>query len=125
MMKLPRRNLVWLTLLVTLLSTLTLIVSQSCAPQPTGSNSSKPTVADAEKFIADAEKKLNDLGIKSSRAEWVKSNFITDDTESLAADANEKNIAAVTELAEASRKFDGLDLPADVARKIKLLKLSL
>lgn len=124
-MKLPRRNLVLFTLLVTLLSTLTFIFTQSCATQPESSNSSKPTVADAEKFIAEAEKKLNDLGIKSSRADWVKSNFITDDTESLSADANEKYIAVVKELAEASRKFDGLNLPEDAARKIKLLKLSL
>src|SRR5207244_13334473 len=65
------------------------------------------------------------LGVKSNRAHWVKSNFITDDTESIAADANEKSIAAVTELAEASRKFDGLNLPEDVTRKIKLLRRAL
>src|SRR2546421_2649165 len=109
-MKQPCRNLVLLTLLVVLLSTLTLIFTQSCATPPGSSNSSKPTVADAEKFMAEAEKKLNDLGVKSSRSDWVKSNFITDDTEAIAADANEKYIAAVTELAEASRKFDGLNL---------------
>ena len=127
-MKLPRRNFARLTLLAVLLSTLTLIFAQSCATQPDGSNSSngsKPAVADAEKFIAEAEKKLNDLAIKSSRADWVKSNFITDDTENLAADANEKYIATVKELAEASRKFDGSNLSEDTARKIKLLKLGL
>ena len=45
--------------------------------------------ADAEKFITDAEKRLLDLNIKSGRAEWIKSTFITDDTEALAAEANE------------------------------------
>ena len=53
----------------------------------------------------------------------MKSTFITDDTEALSADANKHVIAATTELAEQSRRFDGLDLPHDTARKIKLLKL--
>jgi peptidyl-dipeptidase A len=82
-------------------------------------------VAEAEQFIAEAEKRLLDLAIKSSRADWVKSNFITDDTEVLAAEAYQNYIAAVTELAEAARKFDRLELPYDTARKLKLLKLAL
>jgi peptidyl-dipeptidase A len=83
------------------------------------------TVAEAEKFIADAEKQLFTLGVKSSRADWVKNTYITDDTETIAADANSDLIATVTALAEQSRRFDGLKLPPDVARKMKLLKLSL
>src|SRR6185295_19451121 len=87
--------------------------------------SGKGTPAEAEKFIADAEQRLFDLNIKYSRADWVKSVFITDDTEALSAEANTNVIAATTELADQSRRFDGLQLPPDVARKIKLLKLSL
>jgi peptidyl-dipeptidase A len=101
---------------------LSLIILSSCATSPT---STKPTADEAEKFVTEAEKRLLDLAIKSGRADWVKSNFITDDTELLAADANKNFIAAVTELAEASRKFDGLQLSADTARKLKLLKLAL
>jgi peptidyl-dipeptidase A len=89
------------------------------------SNSSKPTVQEAEHFVAEAENRLYDLSIKASRADWVNANFITDDTEALAGDADQAVMAAVTELAEASRKFDGMVLPYDVARKLKLLKLSL
>jgi len=100
----------------------------SCTNKPDSvsqSGGSKGTPAEAEKFIADAEKRLFDLNVKYSRADWVKSTFITDDTEVLSADANNAVITAVTELADQSRRFDGLDLPYDVARKIKLLKLSL
>jgi peptidyl-dipeptidase A len=99
----------------------------SCTNKPASvtESSVKGTPAEAEKFIADAEKRLFDLNIKYSRADWVKSTFITDDTEVLSADANNAVITAVTELAEQSRRFDGLDLPYDVARKMKLLKLSL
>src|SRR5215207_9218781 len=77
----------------------------SCATQP-GDAPAAPTPAEAEKFMADAEARLNDLGLRAQRASWVQSNFITDDTEVLAAATNKDYIAAVTELAEASRRFD-------------------
>jgi peptidyl-dipeptidase A len=85
----------------------------------------KVTVAEGEQFITDAEKRLFDLNVKFARADWVKSTFITDDTETLSANANKDLIGATTELAEQSRRFDGLDLSADTHRKMKLLKLSL
>lgn len=83
------------------------------------------TAAEADKFIADAEQRLFDLNIKYSRADWVKSTFITDDTEAISAEANKQVITAATELAEQSKRFDGLQLSPDTARKIKLLKLAL
>lgn len=98
----------------------------SCTDNPNSlATSGSATAADAEKFIADAEKRLLDLNIKAGRAEWVKSTFITDDTEALAADANEVLIGATTELAEQARRFDNLDLSPELKRKLKLLKLSL
>jgi peptidyl-dipeptidase A len=87
-------------------------------------NQGKPTVADAEKFIAEAERRYLDVSIKASRASWVQSNFITDDTELLAAAANEEVAKTVKELAEQARRFDGLQLPPDIARKLMLLKLA-
>lgn len=115
----------WVRALVVLCAGLSLL--SSCA-QPEGSSptsSAKGTPAEAEQFVSDAEKRLLELNIKYSRADWVKSTFITDDTEALSAEANKQVIEATTELAEQSRRFDGLDLPYDTARKIKLLKLAL
>ena len=89
------------------------------------SGGGQATAAEADKFIADAEQRLFDLNIKYSRADWVKSTFITDDTEALSAEANKQVITAATELAEQSKRFDGLQLSPDTARKIKLLKLAL
>ena len=86
---------------------------------------SKPTVAEAEKFITETEAQLSELSIKLSRAQWVQSTFITDDTEALAADANDRLIAAQTKLAEDVKRFDGLTLPPVLARKFLLLKLQL
>ncbi len=83
------------------------------------------TVAQAKAFIEAAEAKLLDLSVEASRADWVKSTYITDDTELLAAKAQERFIAATVELAKQSTRFNGLKLPEDVARKMRLLKLSL
>ncbi len=87
--------------------------------------SSKPTVADAEQFMNQAEARLYDLTVKASRAAWVQENFITDDTEALSADANDTITAVTTELIEQAKRFDGLKMPADLQRKFLLLKLSL
>jgi len=85
----------------------------------------KPTVAEAQKFMVDAEKKLLDLANKAGRASWVKSNFITDDTEAMEADTSKELLAATTDLAVAAARFDGLALPPELARKMKLLKLAI
>ena len=110
-----------------LLISLVLALTSSCANNPNSpaASNAKGTPAEAEKFMADAEKRLLALSIKTSHADWVKSTFITDDTEALSASANEDLIAATTELVDQSRRFDGLQLPPDVDRKLKLLKLSL
>ena len=119
-----RRGHVWAGAF--LIVCLVLALTSSCANNPSSVVSDgKGTPADAEKFIADAEKRLLDLNIKYSRADWVKATFITGHTEALSAAANEAVIAATTELADRSKRFDGLQLAPDVTRKLKLLKLAL
>ncbi|MGH9514335.1 MAG: M2 family metallopeptidase, partial [Terriglobales bacterium] len=87
--------------------------------------SGSPTVADAEAFMNKAEARLADLSVKVSQANWVHDNFITDDTEALAADANDEITAVTGELVEQAKRFDGLKMPAELSRKFLLLKLSL
>ena len=99
-------------------------------PRPAGgaepqAASPPPTVAEAQKFVSEAEARLLDLWIEAERASWVQSTFITGDTEILAAQANARRNAATVELAKQATRFDGLPLPPDVARKLQLLKLSL
>ncbi len=86
---------------------------------------SQPTVAEAEKFMKNAEADLLDVGLKQSRADWVNANFITDDTEAIAADADSQGIGAATKWGVQSVRFDKLKLPADLRRKMLLLKLSI
>ncbi|MEO8504121.1 MAG: M2 family metallopeptidase [Acidobacteriota bacterium] len=85
----------------------------------------KPTAADAKTFVDAAESRLARLSTDAQRAQWVQSTFITDDTEIIAAQANEQLIGAGVEIAKGATRFDGLELPADMARKLTLLKLGL
>jgi peptidyl-dipeptidase A len=55
----------------------------------------------------------------------VQSTYITDDTQALSADANNRLIAATTELATRAKQFDGMNLNPILKRKLNLLKLSL
>ncbi len=86
---------------------------------------SKPTIADAGKFIAETESTLSELNIKLARAQWVQATFITDDTETISADYNERLIAELTRLAPEVKRFDGLKMSPVLARKFLLLKLQL
>ncbi len=83
------------------------------------------TVEEAKRFVDDAEKKLLQLWIDQSRADWIKSTYITDDSEILAAQAADRTIAATVQYAKDSVRFDKLGLDAETARKLKLLKLSM
>jgi peptidyl-dipeptidase A len=90
-----------------------------CAPSP------RATPEQAKAFLEKAEAHLLDLANESSQASWVQATYITPDTEALAARASERFIQATMEYAKQAARFDGLDLPPDVARKLKLLKVSL
>ena len=103
------------------LSALVAVISVvSCSEQ-----SAYPSVEDAESFIENAESRLLALWIDAGRAAWVQNNFITDDTNLLAASANAKVMAATTELAADAAQFNELILPPNLERKLTLLKTSL
>ena len=48
-------------------------------------NAAAPTKADAEAFVADAEKQLAEFGVDAARVAWVNTPYITDDTDALSA----------------------------------------
>jgi peptidyl-dipeptidase A len=82
-------------------------------------------VVEATRFIQRAEAELADLSVKANRADWVANTYITDDTQALTAEAQKNLGVAAQRLATSARRFEHLKLPADVARKFALLKLSL
>ncbi len=72
-----------------------------------------------------AEAELLKISVILNRAQWVAETYITDDTETLSAVANDNVIARTTELIRQVKPYESLNLPADLRRKILLMKLSL
>ena len=85
----------------------------------------KPTVVEAEKFISATETRFASEYDDIIRAQWIGANFITDDTEAIAAHFGEKALNSQGEAALAARRYNGLKLKEDAARKLKLLQLTL
>jgi len=83
------------------------------------------TAADADRFLADANQTLLRLGIEEQRASWVAQNFITTDTEALAARADQILSEASARLAKESVKFDRVDVSPEARRQLQLLKVAL
>src|SRR6266850_4380715 len=109
--------------------TLVLALSAGAAPAPRAATPPRPaggppTGAEAKTFIEAAEQRLLDLGIKSERSDWVQQNFITQDTEQMAAEATKNLIAAVADEAIRSRRYDTVKLSSELRRKFDLLRLA-
>ena len=83
-----------------------------------------PTVDDARAFLAQVNDDLRTLWVERDRAGWVSQTYITDDTEALAASGEEATAEYVTKKVHESHRFDALALPANLARQMKLLRLS-
>jgi len=82
-------------------------------------------VSAARAFLDGAERELAVKNVAASRAGWIGENFITHDTELLAADAQADFGAALKRLVGRARAFDSASLPPDVRRRFLLLKLQL
>lgn len=100
-------------------------VAGAAAASSAAEPAAPPTADEAKAFVDAAEAELLKYWIWRERAGWVQSNFITMDTEILAAQANEATIEATMRLAREANRFDGLALEPTVARKLKLLKTAL
>ncbi len=84
----------------------------------------EPTVDEAKAFVQRVDADLKKLWTASARASWVNQTYITDDTVALAAAADEASMAYMGRTAAEASRFEKLKLPDDVARQIKLVKLS-
>ncbi len=92
---------------------------------PALASAQDPTREEAAAFIERAEAELLEVWQDSARASWVQATYITEDTELLAAKASEKSTALAVQLAQEAARFRELDLPYDLDRKLRLLRLAL
>jgi peptidyl-dipeptidase A len=101
--------------------------AQVASPVPAGATpapaAGPATVAEAEQFMGSVDSELRRLWTARDKAAWVNANFITDDTEILSAAGEEATSEYMTRTILAARRFDGLAMPDELARKFKLLRL--
>ncbi|WP_028775106.1 M2 family metallopeptidase [Shewanella waksmanii] len=108
------------------------LVSTACSNNKENSDqgqienhSEKPTIAEAKAFINSAEAELAAISIEQNRAEWIYSNFITDDTAALSAKVAEKQIATSVQFATQAAQYAELPLDEVNKRKLNILRSSL
>jgi peptidyl-dipeptidase A len=70
-----------------------------------GTTTPSPTAADARAFLGTVNDTMKRLGVEQNQSGWVQQNFITDDTEALAARVNQRYIDAVARFAKEATKF--------------------
>ena len=104
---------------------LLVLIAAACAASPAFAKTAAPSVVEAAAFLKVVEKDLLDLWIYQGTTDWVRNNFITDDTETLGARANEAVMEYVSRKAAEATRFDPVKLPTDLRRKFDLLKVSL
>jgi Oligoendopeptidase F len=78
----------------------------------------------ADQFIARVNAEMKAMFPELSAAQWLSSTYINDDSQLLAAKANEKFLSKLNEWIEQARRFEGQEMSPETARAITLLKLS-
>ena len=82
-----------------------------------------PTVADAEAFLAKAEKDLFDFSIEGAQVAWINATYITDDTDALAAKYGEIGTEKSVQYALEAAKYQNVaGLSAETKRKLDILR---
>jgi peptidyl-dipeptidase A len=101
----------------------TISVPTMATAQDTAAIAATPSIAEAEAFIAKAEKDLFDFSVEGGRVAWVNSTYITDDTDALAAKYGEIGTEKAVQYALAAAKYQNVaGLSAETKRKLDILR---
>ena len=94
----------------------------AATPTPSG----PPTLEEATAFMKDVDKNLRKLWVERERAAWIQMNFITKDTDEIAAEAEQETMEYLAATIKKATRFDPLrdQMPADLRRQFHLLKLA-
>jgi peptidyl-dipeptidase A len=111
--------------LTALLAALTVLLGAAAARAQTTTPPSALTGGGAAAFVSSAEAQVARSTILTNRAGWIMENFITNDTEALAADAGQTATELATRLAMEAARFDAVPVDPEVRRKLDLLKRGL
>ena len=72
-----------------------------------GACGSKPSAADAKKFVEAAEADLLKLSNEAGQAQWLQATYINQDSEAVAARANQRLLDAAVKYAKQAAKYNG------------------
>lgn len=103
----------------------------ACTPASNSTSNANPAAAkpataeEAKAFVAKASEEMAALLIEAQRADWIANTYITEDTEALSAEANEKMTETVVRMANEAARFNGIEVDADTRRQLDKLKLAL
>ena len=108
----------------TLVSSLALGLSLALAtPVLAAEPAAAPSAADAQKFVADAEKALGDFSIYNAQVQWINNTYITEDTDAVAARVGaEGTEMSVAYASQAARFLQAPGLDAETKRKLDILR---
>ena len=109
------------------LSLLSITIALACSLACRGAAPTTPgaTAADARKFLDTVNDTMHRLGVVQNQAGWVQQTYITDDTEALAAHAEQEWHRRHRAIREGRDQLRRRERPPDVSRELNLLKLSL
>ena len=97
----------------------------AASPAPQASTEFPVSAQGAADFVADAEKRLADLSEEAARIQWTRATNITHDTMWLESRINAEFTELQVELANGAARFNDVEVPADVRRKLDLLRLGI
>jgi peptidyl-dipeptidase A len=108
---------------VAALAIATLSLPQIAVAQDTPATASAPTVADAEAFLAKAEKDLFDFSVEGAQVAWINATYITDDTDAIAAKYGEIGTEKAVQYALDAAKYQNVvGLSPEAKRKLDILR---
>ncbi|GAB4529510.1 MAG: M2 family metallopeptidase [Amphiplicatus sp.] len=95
------------------------------APRAYGPNeepAAPATPEDAQAFIERVERTYAALNEAAARTYWVQATYINYDTNWLATEMSEKLTEVAVDFASETKRFEGLDLPPDLKRKMDMVR---
>lgn len=99
---------------------------QTAEAAPAPAPAQPPATAEsATAFVADAEARLAALSEEAARIQWTRATNITHDTMWLESRINAEFTELQVELANGAARFNDVEVPADVRRKLNLLRLGI
>ncbi len=106
-------------------SALAMVIATPALAQPAAPVAA-PTTADADAFVAAAEKEAFDFSVFGSQVAWVNNTYITDDTDALNARVGAEGTEMGVRYAKGAARFNAVaGLSPDTKRKLDILRQGL